>query len=1078
MLRTCHRAIPWLVFLATIAHVCATGLPNKDETDAIHAGFNTPAKEISPGLYQHSFEHNSEDGVKTSVSYLARAVKHLVHLANPEIGLVSLRCQDGNVVEVTVTNSSAPPSWNVASTSSNATILVGNEAIKCGVQGDEEAPSVLHRVVEQPELISEDNGIYVFSLFAESTHFSHAFEDLKYQYYRGKRDIASAKNELKKAIPSEEGGNTRSNGDPPHAAEPFASSSKKHGEEQSAPLTRHLTSFDFLTVLHGGNETTAHQSSGGRHLLSTYSCDHDDDCASGTFNYDWDYESSPNSCCSDWGTCWNFGNTPYKPTCNDCSADKACATCSYCLLCSGYNSCDSCVYGSDRPNKVKKVSGYECEECADDDDCFSGYECKGWPDRMTCQEGAALACYDSMPTKNTETKSGSKYIVTMTTVTVKDHDEYGLVFAETDGGHEYYAMTRSSGSWGAKINLPCLAYEPENTKVLVKAAVAEVSCGESFRFGIWEDDPDGNTGLADDPMGDRWFSTLDFLPSSKVKFDSGTSKVSFELECQGCNEFCTEANSLETAFTPNPESVVSKRLSEEIAVDQYLPVGVWNYDAETKMAKEEYKLEGGGLVMNCLDCHLTLSYADVYVEFSLDAFAGFKNFAILADSEVTFHISTLLTGSPSSQNKWEKPLFPKPFPIPFLSRGAPVSFLGATFELTVGLKAKVDITMEMSTSVEGSAEYTSDVVGTMQHGLVYDLETGTRFLGSADIKNKNIDWKNSINGQLGSKLAILPCLQAGIWGQAGKFADAHAYGEICAEIFAQTTLSHKSVGYETSPESDSDMTNALVKLDETLPSVFKTCDVSTSKHDTRLLVKVGFGGIKLGADAFAAISWGDTEPGPDDSKDEELRKNAYGPWSLVSLESSIPVASGCLCISACSMVNNTGNPALPSGSDDVVSSPPPPAPTSTDVSMPTEGVFVTGTISLIGMQMYEWTSAAELSFRTTVADSAGVWVNHVRIDSVATRQINRRRLLASYALDVEFVVYAASIEVGNQINDAITSDVQSGTFAVSARRNGLSAVSETTYVNEGTVTTSGSLPLRSSLVSILLAAMVISASSS
>lgn len=146
--------------------------------------------------------------------------------------------------------------------------------------------------------------------------------------------------------------------------------------------------------------------------------------------------------------------------------------------------------------------------------------------------------------------------------------------------------------------------------------------------------------------------------------------------------------------------------------------------------------------------------------------------------------------------------------------------------------------------------------------------------------------------------------------------------------------------------------------------------------------------------------------------------------------------------------------------------------------MPTEGVFVTGTISLIGMQMYEWTSAAELSFRKTVAESAGIWVNHVRIDSVATRQINRRRLLASYALDVEFVVYAASIEVGNQINDAITSDVQSGAFAVSARRNGMSAVSETNYVNEGTVMTSGSLPLRTSLVSILLAAMVISASSS
>ena len=43
------------------------------------------------------------------------------------------------------------------------------------------------------------------------------------------------------------------------------------------------------------------------------------------------------------------------------------------------------------------------------------------------------------------------------------------------------------------------------------------------------------------------------------------------------------------------------------------------------------------------------------------------------------------------------------------------------------------------------------------------------------------------------------------------------------------------------------------------------------------------------------------------------------------------------------------------------------------------------------MQLYEWNSAAELAFRKTVASSANVWVNHVRVDSVTARQVNRRR---------------------------------------------------------------------------------------
>ena len=147
-----HR--PSLVFVAAIALLtgaAAKEIPTTDSlTREIHAGVNAPAKEISPGLYSHEFEHVAKDGIRTSISYLARKVKHLVHLDDAEVGLVSLTCQDGDVVEVTVTNASAPPSWIVASAEVvNATILVGTDNITCdGVDNDQES-QILHRVVER-----------------------------------------------------------------------------------------------------------------------------------------------------------------------------------------------------------------------------------------------------------------------------------------------------------------------------------------------------------------------------------------------------------------------------------------------------------------------------------------------------------------------------------------------------------------------------------------------------------------------------------------------------------------------------------------------------------------------------------------------------------------------------------------------------------------------------------------------------------------------------------------------------------------------------------------------------------------
>ena len=126
-----------------------------------------------------------------------------------------------------------------------------------------------------------------------------------------------------------------------------------------------------------------------------------------------------------------------------------------------------------------------------------------------------------------------------------------------------------------------------------------------------------------------------------------------------------------------------------------------------------------------------------------------------------------------------------------------------------------------------------------------------------------------------------------------------------------------------------------------------------------------------------------------------------------------------------------------------------PAPTSTAVDMPATGHFVEGIISLVGVQLYEWSSAAELALRKTLASSADVSVTHVSVGSVTARQINRRRrLLSTPALDVEYVIYAPSPEKAAMITERITSDIESGSLTVMARNNGLSAVISITSVQQ------------------------------
>ena len=142
--------------------------------------------------------------------------------------------------------------------------------------------------------------------------------------------------------------------------------------------------------------------------------------------------------------------------------------------------------------------------------------------------------------------------------------------------------------------------------------------------------------------------------------------------------------------------------------------------------------------------------------------------------------------------------------------------------------------------------------------------------------------------------------------------------------------------------------------------------------------------------------------------------------------------------------------------------------------MPTAGVFVQGSVSLYGMQLYEWTTAAELAFRKTVSDSAQVWVNHVRVDSVIELQIARRRLLQSSALDVAYVIYAESVEAAGAIAGRVTEDIETGTFATAARMNGLSTVTSATATNVAAVTTSSAAEgsLRRSIFGLLSSLLV------
>ena len=231
--------VAWLIACAFLVD---RGAASDDEkaraVRAIHAGLRAPAREIASGVYRHDFEHVASDGATTSLMYVARHVKHLARLGDADVGLISVKCDGGgDVVEVSVANVSAPSSWTTASDDVNATILVGNETIRCD---DAESGQILHRVVKNPVLVHEDvaEGRFVYTLRATGTHFSDAFDDFTLKFYRGKRDIASVKEDLRSASKAESASESAPSSDGSPSALSSSSSSSTTTE------TAHQRSLD------------------------------------------------------------------------------------------------------------------------------------------------------------------------------------------------------------------------------------------------------------------------------------------------------------------------------------------------------------------------------------------------------------------------------------------------------------------------------------------------------------------------------------------------------------------------------------------------------------------------------------------------------------------------------------------------------------------------------------------------------------------------------------------------------------------------------------------------------------------
>ena len=688
--------------------------------------------------------------------------------------------------------------------------------------------------------------------------------------------------------------------------------------------------------------------------------------------------------------------------------------------------------------------GDYCYECTEDSHCDYGYDCDtGTFGSYTCTPGPSFTCVSEMPSQDTDSVLyGDKYFVRLKSVTLFKHvSEVGEV-------REYYFWSETSNGDSQETDIPCLTHIPLEEKLSVNTKAAAVACGESFRFGIWEDDSltDGGvlSWLFDDVVGDKWFSTLDFTESSTYRYVSETGE--FELECEGCHTFCSEENSLvhNVVFPDNPEYSFD---AEHTGV---FPLNIWNYDQDSNSAVEEQTYSAVGLTFGCKSCYLAASDAELYIDITMSENAGFQEIFVWGEVDLMAHIGLFLESTSDTQETEEWPvktLLPMT-KVPGLGLGIPIYLGNYGIDFWAGMQVGLDLVAKLAVDGSGTSEYTTKITGVTRLGYVYNVNDGIRFVGDRESSNELLKFDNSMQATTVSTLALRPIYQVGIWSEIG-VAEGHAFVQASVDYFAKAQVDHKTSGYTAADEFSEDFLAAPVKFEEFLDDTFGFVSCSDEEHDTRLLITTGIERFQLMAEWKAGLTW--------DGVDLKgfVWQETFGPWNFPSFLISQPLASGCTCLS-CDLLDTTL--ALPEPDSGDEESPDTGDTSSLDPSLPNFGDFLTGIIALSNMELFEWTPSAEQIFRAALSESAQVVINHVTVEGVSKQSTisSRRRLVQTQStinsLHVQYSIYVAVESSVSVVSARILIDIENGNFLASLRSKGLTQATYVTNVQSPTHT--------------------------
>ena len=498
-----------------------------------------------------------------------------------------------------------------------------------------------------------------------------------------------------------------------------------------------------------------------------------------------------------------------------------------------------------------------------------------------------------------------------------------------------------------------------------------------------------------------------------------------------------------TLFPSDPDMIAP--LTED-------PVGIWNYDADTSAAMDAVPIYSSNAVtFTCTDCHLAVTEATLYVSVELDTRTGFSEVSVWGDFEMELSLDLLLKLMSTDETESTKELIPMTGVYGLYYANA-IRPSGVAFDL--GLKAGVDqvINLDISALDNSGTLVTTATWGTViaarsQFGFTYTDEAGTKLLSSSTISNTPRPLVLDLASSAVITAGFRPRLELGAFAGVG-FAEGQVMAHSAIDLRAVLTLSQDAAFVPGTQPATFDA--APLKLEEiTSAGEDGVVGCNSAPHNVRVLLEYGTAKSSYGVNWYAAAGW------PGNHLKSYIWQEEMGPWRLRSLEKMYSALSGCLCLRCDSSddsspavpSSSTPSNSLPSGSP-TGSAPTAASPSSVEPAMPSSGVFVEGAVSLNGMSLYQWTSTAELGFRRTVADSAGVDVTSVEVTGVSQ---SRRRLMAG--LSVNYRMHARSSARASVMASSLQSELETGGFLVKLHQEGLDDVEEITVLEAAEVTT-------------------------